>query len=51
MTFQFEQGKFQYGVGLNLKVDIIKNTFGYFRLSLTTAAGKKRSNRVLFSGA
>ena len=39
LTNRFEQGKFQYGVGLTLKVDIIKNTFGYYRLSLTGGAG------------
>jgi hypothetical protein len=35
----FEAGKIQFGVGVSLKVDIIKNTFGYYRLSLTGGAG------------
>ncbi len=35
----FEAGKVQFGVGVSLKVDIIRNTFGYFRLSLTGGAG------------
>lgn len=39
MCYQFEHGKLQYGIGLSLKVDIIKNTFGYYRLSFTGGAG------------
>ena len=35
----FESGKVQFGVGLSLKVDLVKNTFGYYRLSLTGGAG------------
>jgi hypothetical protein len=36
---RFESGKMQFGVGISLKVDIIKNTFGYYRLSVTGGAG------------
>lgn len=39
LTERFEAGKFQFGIGVSLKVDIIKNTFGYYRLSLTGGAG------------
>jgi hypothetical protein len=39
MSQQFESGKVQFGVGLSLKVDLIRNTFGYFRISVTGGAG------------
>ena len=39
MSQEFEAGKVQFGVGLTLKVDLIRNTFGYFRISLTGGAG------------
>lgn len=35
----FETGKIQFGVGISLKLDLIRNTFGYFRISLTGGAG------------
>lgn len=39
LTGQFEKSALQYGVGLTLKVDLVKNTFGYYRLSLTGGVG------------
>lgn len=38
-TSRVDAGKFLYGVGLTLKVDLLKRTFGYYRLSITGGAG------------
>lgn len=39
LSQSFEAGKIQVGVGVSLKLDLIRNTFGYFRISLTGGAG------------
>ncbi len=39
LTQSFESGKLQFGIGVNLKLDLVQNSFGYFRLSLTGGAG------------
>ena len=39
LTTNFEKGKPQFGFGITLKVDLVKSTFAYFRLSLTGGAG------------
>ena len=39
LTSRFEAGKLQYGAGLTLKLDLVKSTFGYFRVSITGGVG------------